>query len=287
MAEQLGVVSPQLERAQQQLGEIHSAGARARLLVLGIEPEQSTFGRIAPFLELPRTPALVLVLVDVVLHFARHEARFVELERLDDLLDQAQLVLAVENLEALRKPGLAPVQSQQTVRQAVEGAQPQRASGTAEQCLDACAHLGRGLVGEGDGQDPMGRRTLGLDQPGDAMDQDAGLAAPGAGQHQGRPERGRDRGALGVVEGTEDGRDVHDGLRTIGRKFYPAPGVRRGRDGSHYQLFRSSRRARNTSRGVGRGASAGTRSRRVSMRPGSLSRKKELKPSSWPKVSTG
>ena len=54
-----------------------------------------------------------------------------------DLLDEALLVLGVEDLEALRQAGLAPVQPQQAVRDAVEGADPQRAARHAEQLLDA------------------------------------------------------------------------------------------------------------------------------------------------------
>jgi hypothetical protein len=48
----------------------------------------------------------------------------VEVERLDDLLDEPQLILAVEDLEALRQAGFAPVQPQQPMREAVESAEP-------------------------------------------------------------------------------------------------------------------------------------------------------------------
>ena len=53
------------------------------------------------------------------------------------LLDQALLVFAVEDLEALRQARLAPVQAQQAVADAVEGADPERRGGQAELRLDA------------------------------------------------------------------------------------------------------------------------------------------------------
>ena len=75
---------------------------------------------------------------------------FGRLERGGDALDHAHLVVRVHHLEAFRQSGLAPVQAQQPVREAVEGADPHAARAVLQQRLDAPAHLGRGLVGEGD-----------------------------------------------------------------------------------------------------------------------------------------
>ena len=75
--------------------------------------------------------------------------------------------------------------AQQAVCQAVEGADPEAGGGEADQLTDASAELVGGLVGEGHGQQLVGRDPLDLQQPGDAMDQHPGLAAARAGQHQG------------------------------------------------------------------------------------------------------
>src|SRR5947207_15722102 len=98
------------------------------------------------------------------------------------LLDEALLILGVEDLEALSEIRLAPVQPQQPVCDAVKGADPQSAAGHTEQSLDASTHLPRLLVGEGHGQDAVGRDALGLDQPRDAVRQHPGLAAAGPGE---------------------------------------------------------------------------------------------------------
>src|SRR5947207_11928315 len=59
------------------------------------------------------------------------------------LLDEALLILGVEDLEALSEIRLAPVQPQQPVCDAVKGADPQSAAGHTEQSLDASTHLPR------------------------------------------------------------------------------------------------------------------------------------------------
>jgi len=56
-----------------------------------------------------RPAPLVLVVVDEPLHLARHPAALVELGRLEDFLDEALLVLGVEDLKALAEVRLAPV----------------------------------------------------------------------------------------------------------------------------------------------------------------------------------
>src|SRR3546814_7225661 len=75
----------------------------------------------------------------------------------DHALAQAQLVVAVEDLEAFGQLRVLPVQSQQPVRQAVEGADPQPARAVAQQFVGAMAHLAGGLVGEGHGEDAVHR----------------------------------------------------------------------------------------------------------------------------------
>ncbi|MND94899.1 hypothetical protein D3C80_871350 [compost metagenome] len=150
-----------------------------------------------------RADALVLLAVDEPLRLARRPLVVVEAQLADHPLDQALLVVGVEDLEVLRQPRLLPVGAQQAVGQAVEGAHPHAGRADAEQLLDARTHLGGGLVGEGDREDRMRRRILHLDQPGDAMHQHAGLARAGTGQHQLAAEWSGDGLALGIVESTK------------------------------------------------------------------------------------
>src|SRR5580704_7705940 len=209
MREQLRVVAPQLEGAQQQLGEVDDPGARARLLISRVQGDQLAARRIAAIGEPRRAASLVLLCVDEPLHLARDPARLVELPGADQLLDEALLVLGIHDLEALHQARLAPVDAQQAMRDAVEGADPERRGGNPQQPLDARAHLAGRLVGEGDGEDALGRGALGLDHPGDPMGEHARLAAAGARQHQHRPRWGGDGGALRVVQRIEDRGEIH------------------------------------------------------------------------------
>jgi hypothetical protein len=90
----------------------------------------------------------------------------------------------------------------------VEGHDPHAARRAAQQQLDALAHLLRGLVGEGDRQQLGVARLSGLDEPGDAVGEDPGLARSGAGEDQQRPLAVRHRLALGWVEPFEEGLDA-------------------------------------------------------------------------------
>ena len=101
-------------------------------------------------------------------------------------LDRRELVLRVEDLEALRQGGQLPVRAQEAVAQAVEGADPHAAHRDRQHRVEPRQHLLGRLVGEGDGQHAARRELAGLDQPGDAGGEDAGLAGAGAGEDQRR-----------------------------------------------------------------------------------------------------
>ena len=54
----------------------------------------------------------------------------------------------------------------------------------ASSLFDALGHLGRGFIGECDGQDGVGGNALFLDEIGDAVGDDARLARPRAGEDE-------------------------------------------------------------------------------------------------------
>ena len=84
-----------------------------------------------------------------------------------------------------------------------------------QQLLDTAAHLGRRLVGKGDGEKAVWGYALDIDKPGGTMHQHARLAAAGAGDN----ERGLGRRGHGltlrVVQLVEDWRYIHE----IGRRL--------------------------------------------------------------------
>ena len=211
------VLEPQLVRAQQQLREIHHARALALRFVLRVELDQLPARRVVAVLQRRRAMAFILIVIDEVLDLARHPARLVELHGLHDLLDEPKLIFAIENLEGLRQPRVAPVQAQQPVRDAVERAHPHAASRNAQQLLDAPAHFVRGLVRERHREDGVRRGALRLDDPGDAVREHARLAGARAGEHQHRAHGRGDRRALRVVQRVENrGEVIHGGANYTG-----------------------------------------------------------------------
>ena len=99
----------------------------------------------------------------------------------------AHHVVAVQNREPGLEPHGGPVFAQDAHAQAVEGADCQVFGGApAHQALGPLAHLLRGLVGEGDRRDLLGRQP-GLQQPRDLVHDHPRLARARAGQHQTRP----------------------------------------------------------------------------------------------------
>ncbi len=197
--QQAGVVAPQVQGAQQQLGEIDHPGAGAGGLVGFVDAAHGGQEQVAAGLDAGRADAFVLLAVDEPLGLLGRPALLIQAQLADHPLDQPLLVIGVENLEVLDQLGFLPVRPQQAVRQAVEGADPHAGRALAEHVLDAMAHLGRRLVGEGHRQNAVRRDVQALDKEGDAVHQHAGLAGAGTGQHQLMARRRGDRMVLGWV----------------------------------------------------------------------------------------
>jgi hypothetical protein len=203
MLQQIRIVAPHLECAQQKLREVHDAGAPAGLLVRLIDLDQLAPCRVAVILDVLGPDAFVFLGVDEPQYLARHPARLVEIERLQDFPQQACLIFRIEDLEGLRQAGLAPMLAQQPMCEAVEGADPEPPAGISQQGLDTPAHLRRRFVGESDREDAVGRCTLHLNQPSDPMNQHPSLAAARAREHQRRAERRGHRLPLRVIQPVE------------------------------------------------------------------------------------
>jgi hypothetical protein len=127
-----------------------------------------------------RVEAAVLGVADGPLGLSRREALVVVAEVFDAALDDARRVVLVVDGEGARVPGLQllDVAAEHTDAKAVEGRDERRAlkALVAQELPDALAHLLRGLVGEGDGEDVVGRDAALGDEVGDADGDDARLA---------------------------------------------------------------------------------------------------------------
>ena len=99
--------------------------------------------------------------------------------------------------------------AQQTVRDAVEGANPHAVLRGADQLFNPVAHLGGGLVGKGHGQNGVRRAVLYRHQPSDPVYQNAGFTTAGTGQYQQIAARRGNHGALFVVQAVEQKGHIH------------------------------------------------------------------------------
>ena len=125
------------------------------------------------------------------------------------------------------------VAAQNAHAQRVEsGDQRLRERRVAEQPIHALGHFAGGFVGEGDGQNRVGRDILFLDEPGDAVCDHARLARSGAGQDQQRAVGGFDCGALFGIEmveermqGVASGGKVPESSLSFGLRLYRHIGV--------------------------------------------------------------
>ena len=197
-AQHIGVVAEQLHGLHEQIVEVHRPGAvQARLVVavhlgmLAVEDVRCPSSRFVGVDE------FVLPEADDAVHPARREALGVEAQIADDVAGEAfgiGLVVDAERTRVAEQVGVGP---QDAHARGMERADPHLVRHGPHQHCHALAHLGRGLVGERDGEDLHRVHTL-FDEVGDAMGEHPGLARTSAGHHQQRPA------------------PVHDGVELVG-----------------------------------------------------------------------
>src|SRR5262249_16002742 len=146
-----------------------------------------------------RQPA-VLPAVDQHREHARGPAFFVELFGLKDHLDQADLIVDVENREVVLQADQLGVAAQDLDPDRVERAEPRHAlDDLPDHLADAVLHLARGLVGEGNGENLARIRAPEIEDMRDARGDHTRLAGSRAGKHQhGTVERLHRLSLLGV-----------------------------------------------------------------------------------------
>ena len=203
--------------AQQKLGEIDQAAALTHFFVSLVEGDHLPSVRIALIVQMLRAQPLVFLAVDEVLNLTRHPAAVVNLEVLQQSLNESQLVVRVDDLEALRQLRFTPVAPQHAMGQAVERANPQVLYRDLEKLLNTVAHLGCRFVGKRDSQEAVRGDAFNIDQPRRTVHEYARLAATRARDYQCGFSGRRNRLTLRVIELFEDWCDVHPALK-IGPK---------------------------------------------------------------------
>ncbi len=128
------------------------------------------------------------------------EALGVHAELVHAALDHAPRVGLVVDREGAGVAEQVGLRAQDPGTGGVKGHQPHAAGAVSHELLDPAPHLGRGLVGEGDGQHLGGAHLAAEEQEGDPAREHRGLAAAGAGENQQRTLAVGHRLALGLVQ---------------------------------------------------------------------------------------
>ena len=147
---------------------------------------------------------LVLQVRDAVGEGLGGESFGVDAELAHDERDEAGGVGGVVDGECGAQTGGVMLSAQDAHAGGMEGGDPHALADRPNQGRDALAHLGGGLVGEGDRQDLTGAGSAGGEQVGDAVGEHPGLAGPGAGDDEQGRTGVRDGPLLGGVEAGEE-----------------------------------------------------------------------------------
>ena len=202
---------------EQQVAEVAGVQGPQPLLILRVELGAAAGGESFGLagVDLARGPAAVLPAVDQAGELARGPALLVEVGGLDQLLEDAQLIVGVEDGEIGLEADQLGMAAQHARGDRMEGAEPRHAfERAAGERADALAHFARGLVGEGDGEDLARPRLAGGDEVGEPGGQRGGLAGARAGEDEHRPFGRQHRLALRRVQALQIG-----GFGMQGRRF--------------------------------------------------------------------
>ena len=173
----LRVLGEKFIRLDQQVVEVHGVGALEALLEGTVDARGSVLdGRLGGALHLVRIDEAVLGLADLGADRVDGALLLVDVEVAHDGLDQALRVIVIVDGEVALVAQKLAVLAQHPHAHGVEGAYPHAARAVGKDLAQTLAHLGRGLVGEGDGQDLPGTDALVVDHVRDAVGEHAGLA---------------------------------------------------------------------------------------------------------------
>src|SRR4029079_49037 len=204
--ERLGRAGEQPDRLEQEVVEVERAGLLEPLAISDREPSDRPLVVVDGVLSQERrVEHLVLRPADRPQHRARAElAGQRQVLLAEDLLHQRLLVVGVVDDEPAADADRLAVAAQDASAERVEGARVDVATGLADERDDPLAQLPGGAIRERDREDRPGPDVPDPDQVRDAVGEDAGLAAAGAGQDQQRALGCRDGPCLLGVEALDD-----------------------------------------------------------------------------------
>ena len=200
-----------VEHVQQQIAEIASVQRlQARLIgLVQLSAASVGVGFILHRIEIARVQPAVLPPVDQPGQLARGPALLVQIGLRDQRLEQAQLIVGVDDREVRLQADQLGMAAQHLRPDRVERAEPRHAfDRVADMAAHTFAHLARGLVGEGDAQDLARPGEAHGDQMRQPRRQRCGLARPGTRQHQDGSLGRRHRLALGWIQALRIGGQI-------------------------------------------------------------------------------
>ncbi len=204
VAQHLGKALEELGGLEDQVAKIEGVGFGENVLIVIVEFGGDLFVAVPGAARgFGRETTGVLPAVDAPAQTAGVVGLGIEAAAPQRLLRRGERVGLVVDGEAAREPQVVDLPAQDAHAGGVEGGDPQGPGVGPEELLHPLAHLARGLVGEGHGEDVLGRDAADADQVGDAVRQHAGLAAARAGEHEQRTLGGLDRGALFGIQTLE------------------------------------------------------------------------------------
>ena len=209
LPQHFALLAKQANAFEQEVAEVGGVEHLEPLLVGGVQLLAAAAGkarRLSGGDLLRREPA-VLPAVEKARKHARRPAFLVDVLRLQELLEEADLIVLVENGEVGFQAHQFGVAAQDFYADRMEGAEPGHAlDDLPDHRADASFHFARGLVGEGDRKNLARARPPGGEDVGDACGQHTRFAGAGAGEHQHRPFQGLDRQPLLRIETGQIGR---------------------------------------------------------------------------------
>ena len=213
LVEHLGAGAQQLERAHEQVIEVHRVGGAQATLQLHIDLcGLFIVGAIGRFEHILGPDHGVFGRTDLAADHVDGELLLLDTECLHNVAHHALGIVVIVDGELTGIAQQVGVLAQHAHAHGMEGAHP-HATGTAgNKCRQTLAHLGRGLVGKRDGKDLPGLNTQVAEHMGDAEGQDAGLARASTGKDQQRTLGRQDGLALGGVKAV----DVDERLSGLG-----------------------------------------------------------------------
>ena len=203
LCEHVRVLGKKLEGLDQQVVEVHGVGALQALVERAVDAPRQAIGGVLRALELGRALHGVFRGADLRADGADGELLLVHAQVAHDGLGHAVRVVVIVDGEVVGIPDGLGILAQHAHAHGVEGTDPHASRALGQDGGQTLAHLGRGFVGEGDGQDLPRAHALIGDHVGDAHGEDACLSRAGARQDEQGAARGLHGLALGGVEPVE------------------------------------------------------------------------------------